>query len=299
MKLKDFITQNFREILVSSLFVVLCIVLLIVLAVFLKKSKSTSKSIVVGILFTLLLIGGLNYFLIKNIDKESAIQFSDSLKIVISPIVRLVLANIALIALYSFVVFNIYKTKEVKKITTSNITFLGILVAVASVVMLFSMPIMPAAPFLKLELSGLIIFMVFLWYGMKEAMIVSLLTNFIHALIGPSTPIIPFLDEAVNFIATMTFILPTYIYLKNRDLHDCKSSTIAVFTVIGVLFTTVFMTLYNAFFNIPIVYSIPMSFGQVVSIFGVFNLLKWGAVAIAINLLWKRLYVLAELRAES
>jgi riboflavin transporter FmnP len=159
--------------------------------------------------------------------------------------------------------------------------------------MLLGFPVMPAAPYLKVEVSGLIIFLTLLWFDWKTAALVSLYTNFIHVFMPGSAPVIIFLDEGVNFIATMVFILPTVLFLKKTNLTTSKKfSPILLISIIGAIFTAVIMTLYNAFINLPIIYGWPMPFWTVVEIFGVFNLIKWGLVAIVINLTWKRLYKL-------
>ncbi|PKL00500.1 MAG: hypothetical protein CVV56_05860 [Tenericutes bacterium HGW-Tenericutes-1] len=214
-----------------------------------------------------------------------------------TPFLSVVLIDVIIALLYLVIMAVAIKCDKrantPKTLSTRKVAFLGILIGLASALMLLGFPIMPLAPYLKVELSGLIIFMALLWFDWKTAAVVSLYTNFIHVFLPGSAPVIIFLDEGVNFIATMVFIMPMAIFLNRAKLSVTKKiSPIFIISVIGVIFTAVVMTLYNAFINLPLVYGWPMPFWTVVEIFGVFNLIKWGFVAIVINLTWKRLYSL-------
>jgi riboflavin transporter FmnP len=152
---------------------------------------------------------------------------------------------------------------------------------------------MPMAPYLKVELSALIVFMTLLWFDFKTAVIVSLLTNIIHFFMPGSVQLIPLLDEMVNFLATMLFLAPTAIFLNKKNLDkEKKGFSILLFTLIGFVSTVVLMVLFNQYINLPLVYNIQMSFNEVVAIFGIFNIIKWGINVLVINLTWKRFYVL-------
>lgn len=290
----------YLEIIIALCFLGVAIVLLILFSKMHLLKETKKKQNIIIALCTIMLVG-LNYILISQLDEPTKITFFAKYTITISPVARLIIINVAYILLYGVTLIAVYKKdesqkqEEEKKITTSNVVFLGIMISVASVLMFFNIPIMPSAPFLKVELSGLIIFMVLLWLGMKEAVIVSLVTNILHVYIGAGTPIIPFLDEMTNFIATMIFIFPSYLYLQKSKTEGIQAKGILFSTILGTFLTTVFMILYNAFFNLPIVYNMHVSFGYVMSIFGLFNIIKWGLVAISINLLWKKLYALKDI----
>ena len=281
--MKEFLIKYGTEIIISSAFILVCIGLLLFLSITQHRKKG-----IIGSVFVLFILAALNYILIINFDKSTY------------SIIRLILFNLALLVAYVVILLEIFKKEShnKEKITTTKVALMGILVGVASVVMMFGIPVFPPAPYLKLELSGLIIFMVFLWFDYKSAIIVSLLTNFIHVFMPTgSAPIIPFLDEGINFIATMAFMLPSILFLKG-DGKRINNKKMIVLTFVGIAFTTVFMVLYNAFFNLPFIYEIKMPLKDVIKIFGLFNLLKWGAVALAIVLLWKKLYILKDIRSD-
>ncbi len=198
---------------------------------------------------------------------------------------------------YSLIMFLIYllrkKNENKSKINTKMTAFLGIIVGMASVLMVLGFSIIPGFIFLKVEFSALVIFVTLLWFDFKTAVIVSLLTNILHFLMPGTPPLIPLLDEMVNFLATMIFIMPIAIYLnKHRKTGKISNMSIFWLTVLGVVLTTVLMVLFNQYINLPIIYKINMSFKEVLTVFGIFNLIKWGLNALLINLTWKRFYSL-------
>ncbi|OQX93258.1 MAG: hypothetical protein B6I17_03415 [Tenericutes bacterium 4572_104] len=203
----------------------------------------------------------------------------------------------ALLIGYSLIMLLIYffkkNTKKNNKLNTKMTAFLGIIVGMASVLMILGFSIIPGFIFLKVEFSALVIFVTLLWFDFKTAVIVSLLTNILHFLMPGTPPLIPLLDEMVNFLATMIFILPTAIYLnKDRKARGINHISILWLTILGVALTTVLMVLFNQYINLPIIYKIDMSFKEVLTVFGIFNFIKWSLDAFLINLTWKRFYSL-------
>ncbi len=203
----------------------------------------------------------------------------------------------ALLLSYSLIMLLIYflkkNIKKKNKLNTKMTAFLGIIVGMASVLMILGFSIIPGFIFLKVEFSALVIFVTLLWFDFKTAVIVSLLTNILHFLMPGTPPLIPLLDEMVNFLATMIFIMPTAIYLnKHRKAGEINHVSILWLTILGVALTTVLMVLFNQYINLPIIYKIDMSFKEVLTVFGIFNFIKWSLDAFLINLTWKRFYSL-------
>lgn len=214
------------------------------------------------------------------------------------PVTEIVLFNTIILLVYSAIlsVFSFIQKKgrkDKKPMSTKKIAFLGIMVGIASVLMLLGFPVIPGFLFLKVELSALVIFMTLLWFDFKTAVIVSLLTNIIHFFLPGTAPLIPMLDEMVNFLATMLFIVPTAIFLNKKSLeNEKKGFSILVLTLIGFVSTTLLMVLFNQYINLPLIYNIDMTFKEVIAIFGLFNIIKWGFNALVINLTWRRFYIL-------
>ena len=266
------------------------LIIALTLMFFLGKNTENKKNLLIvsGITLFFIVLGiTYAYLFLITVDGERV------------PISNIVLTNIVIIAIYIagyFILSNLREKKIVnKKVSTNKITIQALLIGIASVLMLISFPVMPAAPYLKVELSALIIFMTLIWFDFKTAVLVSFITNFVHFFLPSSAPIIPLLDEMTNFLATMIFILPTAIFLKRDQLLEGnKHVIILITTVIGFVATTILMVLYNQYINLPYIYNIDMTFRQVLLIFGVFNIIKWGLNAVVINLTWKRFYLIGE-----
>lgn len=299
MSIGAFIQTFQKEIITSSIFIVISIALLTFLAIAQSKEKRERKSIVGGILSVVAIVIGITVLLSIQektviIDDQPVIQKIEFLEILVVDFIFIVVYT-----LISFVMLRTHRVGQNKqKMSTKKVAILGVLIGFASVLMLAGIPIMPAAPYLKLEISSLIIFMVLIWFDFKSAIIVSLATNLIHVFMPSLTaPVIPFLDEGINFIATMAFLIPAILILNTKeDAEKPSYKKVWLATGVGVLFTTVFMVAYNAFINLPIIYRFDMPFMDVLSIFGVFNIAKWGTSFLIINLLWRKLYDLKDIR---
>ncbi|MDP2425141.1 MAG: hypothetical protein Q8M70_02090 [bacterium] len=272
---------------VVTILTILSIFIAVALLFLIAKSRqfgaSSKQSKIVGIVAILVIIGGISFGLAT---KSTPSSFEDIL--LVNSVI--LVSYLAILATAGYVN---HRRQLPSKLSTRKIAFLGIIIGLASALMLLGFPVIPGFVFLKVELSGLIIFMTLLWFDFKTAVIVSLFTNFIHVFMPGSPPLIIFLDEGVNFIATMVFLTPMAVMINRKKLAENTTiKQMALISFLGVIFTTVVMTLYNAFINLPIIYGWPLPFNQVVEIFGLFNLIKWGLVALVINLTWKRLYTL-------
>jgi riboflavin transporter len=272
---------------VVTILTILSIFISVALLFLIAKSRqfgaSSKQSKMVGIIAILVIIGGISFGLST---KSTPSSFEDIL--LVNSVI--LVSYLAILATAGYVN---HRRQSPSKLSTRKIAFLGIIIGLASALMLLGFPVIPGFVFLKVELSGLIIFMTLLWFDFKTAVIVSLFTNFIHVFMPGSPPLIIFLDEGVNFIATMVFLTPMAVMINRKKLAENTTiKQMALISFLGVIFTTVVMTLYNAFINLPIIYGWPLPFNQVVEIFGLFNLIKWGLVALVINLTWKRLYTL-------
>jgi len=298
MKISIFFETYQKEIIVSSVFVLLSLFFMFYLALSNKRGDNNIKKFIIASLLLSIIFIGINYLLITNMDTPTDLKFSEDFIINISSMLRLIIINTVLLGIYALLAIQLVRKKEKKRITTTKVAIIGILISVSSVLMLFSIPIFPPAPFLKLEVSGLIIFMVFIWCDVKTAIIVSLLTNLIHVFMpGTSAPVILFLDEFVNFVATMSFLVPSLLFIKKDSFNDVTNENVIPYVIlVGVAFTTIFMIMYNFLFNLPIVYGMEWEFKQVVLVFGAFNLIKWGSVGFLIILLWKKLVPLLNIK---
>lgn len=285
----DFLRANMFEIIFSVIIVAVSITLLVLLIVNLGKHGTSKKIYIIGSIIFLLVLLSANLVIIRDYRGELAAN-----PLTEFPIINTVLVNSLIIIIFVVLSYLLTreKSKQHEKTTVATVAILGLLTALSSVLMWFGIPIFPTMPFLKVEVSGLIYFMIFLWFGLKEASIVIVLTNIIHALMPAITPpVIPFLDELSNLVAVFIFLSPSFFALRKLGVDETpKMRVVVVSSLVGVLLTTVFMTLYNYYFNLPIVFNMSMSFSEVLKWFGSFNLIKWLVVALSVILLHNRLY---------
>lgn len=130
-------------------------------------------------------------------------------------------------------------TNDTRKIVT-----LGILSALGAILMIIEIPY-PLVPFLMIDLSDVVVLVIFAFYGWKEAATVGLLKAIIHALtkgaVGPM-----FIGQITAFVASMSYVLGMYISTNKLNLNRLFSAIVAV-TVVTIILTTA-----NYFFITPI-----------------------------------------------
>jgi len=130
-------------------------------------------------------------------------------------------------------------TNDTKKIVT-----LGIMSALGAILMIIEIPY-PLVPFLMIDLSDVVVLVIFAFYGWKEALTVGLLKAIIHALtkgaVGPM-----FIGQITAFIASMSYVFGMYISTNKLNLNRLFSAVAAVIMV------TVILTVANYLFITPI-----------------------------------------------
>jgi len=308
MYLSEFWNEFGKDIILSSIFIIASVALLVMVIINLGKSNANKKMYLIsGIIFGLVIIG-VNYTLISGFNeqrlKNPEFEF---------PIARALLFNALIILGFSLVGYLfIYKKEKIEqKTTVSSVASLALMIALASVLQLFGIPLIPGAEFLKVEISALIYFMVLLWFGIKPTIIVVVLTNIIHVIMPSMTaPLVFGLDESANIVACLVFLTPSFIAFRKLPKNQMPElKTVVITGILGVLLTTGFMVLYNYLFFIPLyvnVFNIPMNsikfygnelalnFTGVLIGFGFFNLMKWGIVCMFVIFLYRRLYNLKD-----
>lgn len=304
MYLSEFWSKFGTEILLSSVFILISVALLVVLIINLGRKNTSKKMYLVGAIILALVIFAVNFTLVR--DYNDKVVRDPSL---VFPYAKLLLFNAFVIILFVLIgYFFVYKQKKIqRKTSTTSVATLSLMVALASVLMLFGIPIFPAASFLKVEISALIYFMIYLWFGFKPTITIIILTNLIHIIMPSITPPLVFgLDETANIVAILVFLLPSFIVFRKLPNDEAPQfRTVLITSLAGVLLTTIFMVLYNYFIFIPIyeyILDIPIevilntseefNFIATLTLFGSFNLIKWGSVAVVVSLLYRRLYVL-------
>jgi len=176
--------------------------------------------------------------------------------------------------------------KESEISSIHKIVYTAVFAALAFVVMLVSVPIMPMAPYLKVEFSVLVILILALKVDYKSAITASLIVNLLDYLIKGSATGLP-IDQAANFMATVSFVLP--ILLLKKKLSD------ALAILVGIGLVTTFMVVLNYLFITPFYFNLagwPLPenlFWYCVTLYGPFNLIKWGLVGVSYYIVKRRM----------
>ncbi|MDD5089471.1 MAG: ECF transporter S component [Candidatus Wallbacteria bacterium] len=105
---------------------------------------------------------------------------------------------------------------------TRRIATLGMLCAMSFLLMLAEIPLFPAYPHLKYDLSDVIPLMTGLYDSLSGCFLVLLVRTVCHLLLKPAQP--PLLGEAMSFIAGASFTLPAvFVYSHARTRSGALS----------------------------------------------------------------------------
>jgi len=280
-KLFRLASENYIEILIiiGSIFVIFLVYLYF--ARYQIKDNKKYFKLIISFFAIALIMFGLGIFLVE--------KKIPTINIVLIEIITLdVFLALAVFALSG-------EKKEAHKITIQDISILGLMAGLAFALRFFGFPIFVGSfSFLKLEFSGIIYIIVLLWYGFRSAVLVSLVTNILRVILQVSlfqVTVIFGVDQLLNFISSLAYLVPAailfYRYDRSQEPNGIK---LLIANIIGAVFATVFMVLWNYFVNLPYIYNMSLPFKDVLIYFGSFNLIKWGSVTILIALLWKKFY---------
>lgn len=128
--------------------------------------------------------------------------------------------------------------------TTNRIATIGILSALGAVLMLIEIPY-PFIPWLTFDISDVVVLVIFVRYGWKDAALVGILKAVVHLLFkGAVGPIA--IGQITAFITSMSYVLGMYITTNRLNLNRYLGAGLTV-----VLVTTI-LTTANYFFITPI-----------------------------------------------
>lgn len=172
---------------------------------------------------------------------------------------------------------------------TVSISLLG---AIAFLLMFIEFPILPIAPWLKIDFSDIPVLLGLLIYGPVGAIIVTALKCVLHALVyGMSLPEI--IGIISSFVASLTLILPFHWFfahkkwsVNRRYVIGIVASTVTMVVVMSVLNWLVVMPVYMQVLGMKLTISLPK-----LILIGVapFNLIKGILVGVVFMLIGKRM----------
>ncbi|WP_367297393.1 ECF transporter S component [Loigolactobacillus coryniformis] len=138
-----------------------------------------------------------------------------------------------------------------EKMGVRKLVMIAMLAAVSYLLMLFSFPVLPAAPFLKIDFSNLPIFLSMFLYGPAAGAFTTLITGLLDFITrGSGLP--GLIGEVAYFLATMCFTLPVYYFFKRDHSVKPKRQNMLAGFVTGTVSLTIFMSLANLFVLLPI-----------------------------------------------
>ncbi len=189
-----------------------------------------------------------------------------------------------LVAVLVMVAGKFLSTSEMHQ--TKKVTYIAVFAALAFVFMFVGFPIIPSAPYLKVEFSVLVLLILALKVDYKAAIIASLIVNLLDFMFKQSLTGLP-IDQGANFLATLAFIIPVLLLSKKFNRY--------LTVIIATLSVTVAMVALNFLFITPFYFNLlgwPLPenlFWYCLSLYGPFNLIKWGLVGISFIIVKKKL----------
>lgn len=171
---------------------------------------------------------------------------------------------------------------------TNRMVKISLLSAIAVMLMYFDFPILPAFPYLKIDLSDVPALLGGFGFGPLAGVLIELIKNIVILLIkGTSTG---FVGEFANFIIGVSLILPaSFIYSRSKSK---KSAIIGM--VIGAISIEVIGILANVYILLPL-YNMPLSGAELMKYVTTgllpFNGIKAIMVSVLTYVLYKRVSV--------
>ncbi|MBC2282906.1 ECF transporter S component [Listeria booriae] len=133
-----------------------------------------------------------------------------------------------------------------KKYSLKAFVSIAVLGAVAFVIMLIQFPLLPSAPFLKLDFSDVPAVIGGLLFGPLAIILIEFVKNVLEYLVTGSFVGVP-VGELANFLSGICFVLP--IYYVFRYARSTKAMILGA--GIGTVTMTVMMSLFNYFVLLP------------------------------------------------
>ena len=164
-----------------------------------------------------------------------------------------------------------------KKLSVKSLVLLSLLGAWAIAFRMIEIPLLPAAPFLKMDMSDFVVLIGLLTHGPLGLISVAGIRDVVWYLYTGGDMGVP-IGEIMSLSASIVMFLPMYIAIKRGWSID-KLSTKAFISVGLVLGLTIVLSLINYYFALPFYTSI-MNFpiddflGYILSIIIPFNVIK-------------------------
>lgn len=175
---------------------------------------------------------------------------------------------------------------------TRKIVVIGILAALAWIISEFSFPLLPWAPFLKIDFSDIPVVLGMYIFGPLSGIAIAAVRSLLSYVMTGGEAGFPIGDTAA-FIATLSYTLPVYYIIRNRTanmktvLMASGAGTVSLTTILAFLNWLVIAPLYIYVMGFSVG---PMREYLTISVIP-FNLLKGAFVSIIFFALYSKLHV--------
>lgn len=175
---------------------------------------------------------------------------------------------------------------------TRKIVVIGILAALAWIISEFSFPLLPWAPFLKIDFSDIPVVLGMYIFGPLSGIAIAAVRSLLSYVMTGGQAGFPIGDTAA-FIATLSYTLPVYYIIRNRTanmktvLMASSAGTVSLTTILAFLNWLVIAPLYIYVMGFSVG---PMREYLTISVIP-FNLLKGAFVSIIFFALYSKLHV--------
>jgi riboflavin transporter len=182
---------------------------------------------------------------------------------------------------------------DMRKMNIRALVLIGVFSAISYLLMLLNFPLPPFPNFLLVDFSDVPALIAAILYGPLAGVFVELLKNVLNYFMVGSPTGVP-VGHIANFMAGITFILPTYyVYHKTKSkkgmLAGLVTGTAVMALMMSVLNYYVFLPAYTIFLGAPAM-SAPETKALVVSAILPFNAVKGAMITIVFMLLFVRLH---------
>lgn len=175
---------------------------------------------------------------------------------------------------------------------TRKIVVIGILAALAWIISEFSFPLLPWAPFLKIDFSDIPVVLGMYIFGPLSGIAIAAVRSLLSYVMTGGEAGFPIGDTAA-FIATLSYTLPVYYIIRNRTAN---MKTVLMASSVGTVSLTTILAFLNWLVIAPLyIYVMGFSVGPMREYLTIsvipFNLLKGAFVSIVFFALYSKLHV--------
>ncbi|MEG0313833.1 MAG: ECF transporter S component [Erysipelotrichaceae bacterium] len=173
---------------------------------------------------------------------------------------------------------------KIKHYNVSQLVIIALMITLSYILMFTGISIIPAVPHLKLEFSIIPIVIIALGINIRSAILAAFIVNMLDFFSKGSLTGLP-IDQLINLIAITIFLVVIVKFEKNNKTN--------IGLIISVLVVSVMMIFINYFFTTPLYFGLlgmelpDNLLYYCVSVYGIFNAIKWGLVAVAYFVCYK------------